>query len=64
MEAVNSSPSIRRRSFLRQSFAFSALAALGSLPGIAASLPSDPAAAELLMSGDRVTTATKTHNLE
>jgi hypothetical protein len=43
---------ISRRRFLRQSFAFSALAALGSLPCMAASVPSDPAAAELLMIGD------------
>jgi hypothetical protein len=52
MEPANSSPSVSRRRFLRQSFAFSALAALGSPPGIANSLPSDPAAASLLMIGD------------
>jgi hypothetical protein len=44
---------VNRRRFLRQTFAFSALSALGSLPGTAASLLSDPAAAELLMVGDR-----------
>jgi len=43
---------VNRRRFLRQSFAFSALAAFGFLPRLAASLPSDPAAAELLMIGD------------
>jgi tartrate-resistant acid phosphatase type 5 len=47
-----------RRRFLRQSFSFSALAALGLLPGIAAPLLSDPAAAELLMVGDWDTTTT------
>jgi hypothetical protein len=46
------SPTNVSRRFLRQSFAFSALAALGSLPGIATSLRSDPGAAELLMIGD------------
>jgi tartrate-resistant acid phosphatase type 5 len=49
---VSSSNGITRRRFLRQSFAFSALAALGSLSGMAAPLPSDPSAAELLMIGD------------
>jgi tartrate-resistant acid phosphatase type 5 len=44
------SSNLSRRRFLRQSFAFSALAALGSLPGLA--LPSDPAATEILMIGD------------
>lgn len=52
MEAHDSSPNINRRRFLRQSFAFSALTALGSLPGIAASVPSDPAGADLLIVGD------------
>jgi tartrate-resistant acid phosphatase type 5 len=41
-----------RRRFLRQSFAFSALASLGSFSGLAASVPSDPAAAQLLVLGD------------
>ena len=41
-----------RRRFLRQGFAFSALSALGSLPGVAAAMPTDPAAADLLMIGD------------
>jgi tartrate-resistant acid phosphatase type 5 len=52
MEALDSSPNINRRRFLRQSFAFSALAVLGSLPSSAAPLSSDPTAAELLMLGD------------
>lgn len=43
---------INRRRFLRQTFAFSALAALGSAPGIAARQISDDSAAELLMVGD------------
>jgi hypothetical protein len=43
---------VSRRRFLRQSFAFSAMAALSSLPAVAAASPSDPAAAELLMVGD------------
>jgi len=47
-----SSTSIPRRRFLRQSFAFSALAVLGSSSSIAAALTSDPVAAELLMIGD------------
>ena len=41
-----------RRRFLRQSFAFSALAALGSLPGMAVALSPDAEAAEVLMIGD------------
>src|SRR5271168_341250 len=46
-----------RRRFLRQSFAFSALAAMGSVPGIAASFSSDgtgkdTAGTDLLMVGD------------
>jgi len=47
-----SSTDITRRRFLRQSFAFSALASLGSLRSLASPVPSDPAAAELLMIGD------------
>jgi tartrate-resistant acid phosphatase type 5 len=49
------SPAVTRRRFLKQSFAFSALAALGSLPRTASSLPSDPGApgaTDLLMIGD------------
>lgn len=42
---------VSRRRFLRQTFAFSALAALGSVPGIAAPQASDPSA-DLLMIGD------------
>ena len=41
-----------RRRFLRQTFAFSALAALGSVPGIAAPQTPDASAADLLMIGD------------
>jgi tartrate-resistant acid phosphatase type 5 len=43
---------LSRRRFLRQSFAFSALASLGSFSGLASSVPSDPAAAQLLVLGD------------
>src|SRR3984885_1321357 len=43
---------LSRRRFLRQSFAFSALASLGSFSGLADSVPSDPAAAQLLVLGD------------
>ncbi|HEY1501254.1 MAG TPA: metallophosphoesterase [Acidobacteriaceae bacterium] len=50
-DPINPAGASRRR-FLRQSFAFSALAALGSFSAVANSLPSDPTAAELLMVGD------------
>jgi len=47
---------LSRRRFLRQSFAFSALAGLessfGSLASLAASVPSEPAGAQLLVLGD------------
>jgi tartrate-resistant acid phosphatase type 5 len=43
---------LNRRQFLRQSFAFSALASLGSFSAAAGSLPPDPAAAQLLVLGD------------
>lgn len=44
---------ISRRRFLRQSFAFSALASLGSLPRLAeAAIPSGPGSSEILMLGD------------
>jgi tartrate-resistant acid phosphatase type 5 len=43
---------ISRRRFLRQSFAFSAFAGLGSLSGLADSVPSEPTAAQLLVLGD------------
>jgi tartrate-resistant acid phosphatase type 5 len=43
---------ISRRRFLRQTFAFSALTALGSVSGIAAPRTSDPSATDLLMIGD------------
>jgi tartrate-resistant acid phosphatase type 5 len=41
-----------RRRFLRESFAFSALASLGSLPRIAVAQPHDDGASEILMVGD------------
>src|SRR5580704_15032044 len=44
--------SFSRRRFLRQSFAYSALASLGSFPALAEFMPSDRAAAELLVLGD------------
>jgi tartrate-resistant acid phosphatase type 5 len=44
--------SFSRRRFLRQSFAFSALAGLGSFSSLAEFAPSDPTAAELLVLGD------------
>jgi tartrate-resistant acid phosphatase type 5 len=51
--AFPSSPhTLSRRRFLRQSFAFSALASLGSFSGLADSVPSDPSAAQLLVLGD------------
>lgn len=52
MSELNSPLFPGRRRFLRQSFAFSALATFGSLPGMAAPLSSDASAAELLMIGD------------
>jgi tartrate-resistant acid phosphatase type 5 len=51
--AFSSSPhAVSRRRFLRQSFAFSALASLGSFSGLADSVPADPAGAQLLVLGD------------
>src|ERR1700722_5663514 len=44
--------SFSRRRFLRQSFAFSALASLGSFSGLAEFVPSDRTAAEVLVLGD------------
>jgi tartrate-resistant acid phosphatase type 5 len=41
-----------RRRFLRQTFAFSALATVGSFSALATPLPTDPAATELLVLGD------------
>jgi tartrate-resistant acid phosphatase type 5 len=43
---------VTRRRFLRQTCAFSALTALGSMPGLAAPQSTDPSAAHLLMIGD------------
>lgn len=51
MDAPVPIPAITRRRFLRQSFAFSALATLGSVPGIAGPLHHDHGAADLLMVG-------------
>lgn len=50
--AKSPSRTISRRRFLRQSFAFSALAAFGSFSGLADSPDPDPAAAHVLMIGD------------
>src|ERR1700678_1533755 len=52
--AVLRSPAdaLTRRRFLRQSFAFSALASLGSLRAFARTVPADPAAAHFLTLGD------------
>jgi tartrate-resistant acid phosphatase type 5 len=49
---VSSSSSLSRRRFLRQSFAFSALASLGTNASFAAFSPSMPSGAEILMVGD------------
>ncbi len=49
MKSFGPLPGTNRRRFLRQSITFAALVALGSLPYIAASLPSDPEAAELMI---------------
>lgn len=43
---------MNRRRFLRETFVFSALAVLGSVPGVAASVLADPEARDLLMIGD------------
>lgn len=51
MDGTNGTTFSRRR-FLRQTFAFSALAALGSIPDFARAHASDPSAADLLMIGD------------
>ena len=51
-ELVSTPEVLSRRRFLRQSFAFSALASLGTFTGRAAFVPSDPSAAELLALGD------------
>lgn len=53
MTSLLASPAaVSRRRFLRQSFSFSALATLGSFPGLTGSLPFDSSAAQLLMVGD------------
>jgi predicted MPP superfamily phosphohydrolase len=52
MDSPSVAIDINRRRFLRQTFGFSALAALGSLPCSAAPKISDPSTADLLMIGD------------
>jgi hypothetical protein len=52
MEASNNFANASRRRFLQRSFAFSALASLGSLPGLASIVAADPGATELLIVGD------------
>jgi len=52
MTHPDSPAAISRRRFLRQSFAFSALAALGSLPSLAKAHHADAEASEILMVGD------------
>lgn len=52
MDVFTVAPDISRRRFLRQTFAFSALAALGSVSGLAAPQASDTSTADLLMIGD------------
>lgn len=52
MGSVNFATGISRRRFLRQTFAFSALAALGPVPVFAARKESKEGAADLLMVGD------------
>lgn len=49
---MSSNNTISRRHFLRQSFAFSALAGLGSLPVLAETRKANPGAAQLLIVGD------------
>ena len=52
METFDNLANISRRRLLRQSFVFSALATLGSLPRIASALTTDETATDLLMVGD------------
>ena len=52
MEASDKVVNVSRRRLLRQSFVFSALAALGSLPRIATALERNDAGSDLLMVGD------------
>jgi tartrate-resistant acid phosphatase type 5 len=52
LNSFNTPVIVNRRRFLRQTFAFSALAALGSVPSFAVPTTSDDTAAELLMLGD------------
>jgi len=52
MTVLRPADALTRRRFLRQSFAFSALASLGSLRALARAVPADPAAAHFLTLGD------------
>lgn len=52
MDPINAPIILNRRRFLRQTFSFSALAALGSIPGLAAPQVTDTPTAALLMIGD------------
>lgn len=52
MNSTTCAAAMNRRRFLRETFVFSALAVLGSVPGVGASLAPDPAASDLLMIGD------------
>ena len=52
MTPAKSTSIVDRRRFLRQTFAFSAVAAFGSVTGVATPVTSDPSAADLLMIGD------------
>jgi 3',5'-cyclic AMP phosphodiesterase CpdA len=52
MNTLVSPTAISRRRFLRQTFAFSALAAFSSLTGVATSMAADPTTSDLLMIGD------------
>jgi tartrate-resistant acid phosphatase type 5 len=52
VEAPEISVNVTRRRFLRESFAFSALATFGSLARVASALPHDASASEIIMVGD------------
>jgi tartrate-resistant acid phosphatase type 5 len=52
MENLSTNAAVTRRRFLQQTFAFSALATLGSVPGMATVLASDSSTSDLLMIGD------------
>jgi tartrate-resistant acid phosphatase type 5 len=52
MEMIESNTSITRRRLLHQSFVYSAMAALGSLPRIAPAMVKDDAATDVILIGD------------